>query len=330
MTGHGPLPNGAKFMRTNVRYMSRRDLFVSARQFLLVGVLCAVASVTTFVLIFADSSREGPNVYLLGVSLVLAILAAVGLLGGVYLADRATLRSPAYDPEQVRKADLEAAFRRSRQSGSVGVGADSSVGDSNPMIARLLRAVADGSMSAYAAIAELRPRLTELVVGTRLVDAWSLLQRLAQESDILAKDSSYEKSLRAKLDCLAREIESGPLPVSRSRATRVTKERRLALRPLAKALVKERIAVLATLSNEELRAIQSHGEDITLDGIQVNCWTFSDTRGDDSPEASHHAGCQVEVEDLKLGVFIVRWTLAADGYRLDGEKRCPMEEEDWW
>ena len=113
MTDDGYPPMGTKFMRTDVRYMSKHDLFVSSRQFLLAGALCAMVTGTAFMLAITDNRSEGPNFYLLVAAFVLTILTGMGTLGGIYLAVRAVLRSSAYDPGQVWKEDQEAASRES-------------------------------------------------------------------------------------------------------------------------------------------------------------------------------------------------------------------------
>ena len=74
-------PPGTKFLRTDVRYMSRADLFVSSRQFLLVGVLGLVLTATAGLLAVAEPRQEAPNFYALVAMFLVFILSGMGLAG---------------------------------------------------------------------------------------------------------------------------------------------------------------------------------------------------------------------------------------------------------
>ena len=98
-------PPGTKFLRTDVRYMSRADLFVSSRQFLLVGVLGLVLTATAGLLAVAEPRQEAPNFYALVAMFLLFILSGMGLAGALYLFVRACVRGASYDPREVWLAD---------------------------------------------------------------------------------------------------------------------------------------------------------------------------------------------------------------------------------
>ncbi len=97
-------PPGTRFLRTDLRYMSRRDLFVSSGQFALVGALGLALSFSLGLVAFSNS-RELPNLAVLAGLFALVILAGMGLVGCVYLFVRACRRDPAYDPREVWAGD---------------------------------------------------------------------------------------------------------------------------------------------------------------------------------------------------------------------------------
>ena len=101
---------GTSFLRTDVRYMSRRDLFASSLQFLGVGVLCLGGF---FVLAWFSSLGKGPiaSVPAQVAGFALAIFCGMGLLGSGYLFVRGIFRLESYDPQAVWESDVQASSR---------------------------------------------------------------------------------------------------------------------------------------------------------------------------------------------------------------------------
>ena len=90
--------------RTDVRYMTKADLFRSAREFLVVGLVgCLVGAVVSWAL-FRDAARA-PGAIATAVVFALFLLAAIYLLGALYLFVRGMRRHASYDPEVVRQTD---------------------------------------------------------------------------------------------------------------------------------------------------------------------------------------------------------------------------------
>ena len=100
MTEEEYRPLGTPFLRTDVRYMSRRDLFASAVQFLLAGVLGI-----GLMWLLSLAGRDLPEFALAVGAFGLVILSGMGFAGAVYLFVRACFRSPHYDPREVWLAD---------------------------------------------------------------------------------------------------------------------------------------------------------------------------------------------------------------------------------
>ena len=90
--------------RMDVRYMTRRDLFRSAREFLVVGLVgCLVSTVVAWAL-FRDAARA-PGAIATAVVFALFLLTAIYLLGALYLFVRGMRRHASYDPDVVWQAD---------------------------------------------------------------------------------------------------------------------------------------------------------------------------------------------------------------------------------
>jgi hypothetical protein len=86
--------------RTDVRYMTRAELFKSATQTLVGGLLLlgGCAGLGWFV-------AHGSSLVVIAGFFVALVLSAMGIVGALYLCVRGVLRSPSYDPQAVRWAD---------------------------------------------------------------------------------------------------------------------------------------------------------------------------------------------------------------------------------
>ena len=98
-------PPGPRPFRTDVRYMSRRDLFASSRQFLLASVLGLVLAISLGLLALRDP-RQIPRFAVFVGLLALVVLSLAVLALAAYLCVRAFRRNPAYDPREVWAGDL--------------------------------------------------------------------------------------------------------------------------------------------------------------------------------------------------------------------------------
>jgi hypothetical protein len=88
---------------TDVRYMSKTQLFRSGIQFLLFGI-GLFAAAFGFLSVFFDFM---PPALMMAISFPVTILSGMGVLGGLYLCIRGVFRSASYDPEAVRQADWD-------------------------------------------------------------------------------------------------------------------------------------------------------------------------------------------------------------------------------
>ncbi len=111
MNGPSKVAPSRRFLRTDVRFMRRGDLFRSSGEFLVGGVL---ASGLWYLLRNLGRSLPGPprgfveaaGTSILGVSLIaLVVMAGMGLLGALHLFVRGCLRSRNYDPYRAWLAD---------------------------------------------------------------------------------------------------------------------------------------------------------------------------------------------------------------------------------
>lgn len=87
--------------RTDVRYMTKAELYRSGRSFLVGGAALAIVlmALTGLTSLFANPRSELP--FLMSVFFLLVILECALLFGGVYLLFRGLLRRRSYDPHLV-------------------------------------------------------------------------------------------------------------------------------------------------------------------------------------------------------------------------------------
>lgn len=97
-------PPGTRVLRTDVRYMSRRDLFASAGQFLLVGA-AGLASLALVGMLMDKVTAGGPGILVPAVLFCVAILTLMGFAGAFYLFILGCRRARTYDPAVVWAAD---------------------------------------------------------------------------------------------------------------------------------------------------------------------------------------------------------------------------------
>src|SRR5262245_3848048 len=91
--------------RTDVRYMTKVELFKSGTQFLGSG-LVVLAGALGLALLVPEIEKIQPEI--VGVSgFAVLIISGMGILGGLYLYVRGAFRSTSYDPEAVWQADRE-------------------------------------------------------------------------------------------------------------------------------------------------------------------------------------------------------------------------------
>jgi hypothetical protein len=95
--------------RTDTRYMTRAELFISSRMFLSWGILLSavwIATVYLVALIAGKDTLEHPAS--MAVNFALALLAGCGYLGAFWLFVRGLFRRADYDPATVYQKDMEA------------------------------------------------------------------------------------------------------------------------------------------------------------------------------------------------------------------------------
>ena len=98
-------PRGFKFLRGDVRYMTRKELFASARQFSMVGVACVLG----FVVVGLSGWDPGDgNALMGGVVFMVSIIGLMGFGAAAYLFAQGSGRDESYDPQAVWRADREA------------------------------------------------------------------------------------------------------------------------------------------------------------------------------------------------------------------------------
>jgi hypothetical protein len=96
--------HGTWFMRTDVRYLSKRELFTSSLQFFLAGLL-TLAVLAVFVVVVLLFPRMERHMILMGLSFLFEILTGMAFMGALYMFIRGCFRSRSYNPERVWQED---------------------------------------------------------------------------------------------------------------------------------------------------------------------------------------------------------------------------------
>lgn len=95
--------------RTDTRYMTRAELFMSSRVFLVWGILVSVVWMTTVYLVdLVDKKDILEHPAAIALNFALFLLSASGYLGAFWLLVRGLFRRADYDPVMVHQKDMEA------------------------------------------------------------------------------------------------------------------------------------------------------------------------------------------------------------------------------
>ena len=89
----------------DTRYMTRGELFRSARQFLVIGAVAAVLLFATGVLADRVARRDTASPIFTALFVAFGMGAVGSLVASVWLSLIGLVRSSSYDPEAVREAD---------------------------------------------------------------------------------------------------------------------------------------------------------------------------------------------------------------------------------
>jgi hypothetical protein len=96
--------------RTDVRYMTRAELFRSAWQFLLAALVMSVTCVAVAYFGSVANHSGDPTPLIQGLFFLFWVLAGMGFAGSLYLAIRGVIRSPSYDPLSIWLADARSSI----------------------------------------------------------------------------------------------------------------------------------------------------------------------------------------------------------------------------